>query len=87
MVAPTPSRSNFSAQAAASATRPIVLSAMTHSTALPSPFFRWPVMSAATALARFMVFSSRLSRTPPWRPSMVGRIPILGYLFVMVGEC
>ena len=32
IVEPTPSRSNFSAQAAASATRPIVLSAMTHST-------------------------------------------------------
>ena len=84
MVAPTPSRSNFSAQAALSATRPMVPSAMTHSTGLPSPFFKLVEIKSATAFARFMVFSSRLSRTPPCRPSMVGRIPILGYFFMVV---
>ena len=75
---PTPSRSNFSAQAALSATRPMVVSAMTHSTGEPSPLRRFLSISSFTALARLMVFSSRLSRIPPWRPSMVGRIPILG---------
>ena len=34
--------------------------------------------SRATALARFMVCVSSDSRTPPRRPSMVGRMPILG---------
>ena len=65
MVAPTPSRSNFSAQAALSATRPMVVSLMTHSTDEPSPLRRFEVINSATALAKAMVFSSRLSRTPP----------------------
>ena len=65
MVLPTPSRSNFSAQAADSATRPIVPSAMTHSTGEPSPLRRFAPISSATACARAIVFSSRLSRTPP----------------------
>ena len=65
MVEPTPSRSNFSAQAALSATRPMVLSAITHSTGEPSPLRKFSEMSLATDLAKFMVFSSRLSRTPP----------------------
>ena len=65
MVLPTPSRSNFSAQAALSATRPMVPSAMTHSTGEPSPFLRWVSMRFFTALAKAMVFTSKLSRTPP----------------------
>jgi hypothetical protein len=35
-------------------------------------------MSLATDLARFMVCVSSDSRTPPRRPSMAGRMPILG---------
>ena len=62
----------------------LVLTAMTHSTGLPSPFFRLVEISSATAFAKFIVFSSRLSRTPPWRPSIVGRIPIFGYFFMIL---
>ena len=65
MVAPTPSRSNFSWQAAVSATRPMVLSAMTQSTGVPSPLRKLWLIKSATACAKAMVFSSRLSLTPP----------------------
>ena len=78
MVEPTLFFSNFSAQAAASATLPMVVSAMTHSTGEPSPLRRLLLMSSATALANAIVFSSNDSLTPPWRPSMVGRMPIFG---------
>ena len=54
------------------------VSEMTHSTGEPSPLRRFSVINEATALARHMVFSSKLSRTPPCRPSIVGRMPILG---------
>ena len=65
MVLPTPSRVNFSSQAAASATRPMVLSAMTHSTGDPSPLCTFEEIRSATAWARAIVFSSNASRTPP----------------------
>ena len=51
MVAPTPSRSNLAAHAALSPTRPMVVSAITHSTGEPSPFFRFLLINSATAFA------------------------------------
>ena len=56
IVAPTPSRSNFSAQAALSATRPMVPSAITHSTGVPSPFFKLEVINSATAFPDSLFF-------------------------------
>src|SRR5689334_5000630 len=53
-------------------------SAITHSTALPFGYFRLDEINFAAALAMSMVCFSNDSRTPPRRPSIVGRIPILG---------
>ena len=78
MDTPTPSLRNFSAAAAASATPPIVVSAMTHSTFEPSGYRRDFEISLATDCACRMVWSSSDSRTPPRRPSIVGRIPTRG---------
>jgi hypothetical protein len=75
---PTPSRANFSAQRAASETPPMVVSAMTTSTGRPLAWRKLEVKKSAVERAIFMVCSSSDSRTPPRRPSMVGRIPILG---------
>ena len=57
---------------------PIVVSAITHSTLWPLGWRRLPEISFAAALAMPMVGTSRDSRGPPVRPSMVGRMPILG---------
>ena len=40
-------------------------------------------MSFAALSAIAMVCFSRLSRTPPHRPSIAGRIPILGYNIII----
>jgi hypothetical protein len=62
---PTFSRANFSAQAAASATPPIQVSAITHSTGLPFGYFREELISLAALSAIFMTCPSSDSRTPP----------------------
>ena len=56
----------------------MVLSAITHWTGRPQAYFSSFSYSSLTASAMAMVFSSTLSRTPLRRPSMVGRMPILG---------
>jgi len=81
-VAVTPARANCSAQAAASLTPPMVVSAIKHSTGLPFGYLSVPISSAA-ALAMFIVWTSSDSRTPLRRPSIVGRIPIFGITFVI----
>jgi len=62
---PTFSRSNFSAQAAASATPPMQLSAMTHSTGWPFGYFSDSLISFAALCAIFITWPSSDSRTPP----------------------
>ena len=56
----------------------MVVSAMTQDTGSPLGWRRLEI-SFAVALAMFMVCCSRLSRTP-LRPSIAGRMPILGRL-------
>ena len=82
MERPTPSLANFSAIWAASTTPPMQVSAMTHSTGRPLAWRRFSVSRSATALASAIVGPSRDSRTPFSRPSMVGRMPILGMLLI-----
>ena len=65
MTTPTPSLRNFSAHAAASGTRPMVESAMTHCTGVPSLYLSVLLINPATFLAISMVCSSNDSRTPP----------------------
>ena len=79
MVTATFSFLNLSAQAALSATLPMVVSEITHSTGVPSGYFNVLEISAATLFAIFIVWSSRDSRTPFILPSIVGRIPIFGH--------
>jgi hypothetical protein len=55
----------------------MVVSEITHCTGVPSGYFRVEI-SLAADLAMSMVDCSRLSLTPPQRPSMVGLMPILG---------
>ncbi len=78
-MATTFSVENWSATAAASAPPPMVVQPMTHCTGVPSGYRRFSLISAAAFFAMDMVCISKLSRTPPQRPSMTGRIPILGY--------
>jgi hypothetical protein len=69
---------NFSAHLAASDTPPMHVSAMTTSTAWPEAWRTFSASSRATFCAIPIVWPSNDSRTPPNRPSMVGRMPILG---------
>jgi hypothetical protein len=80
---PTFSRSNFAAQAAASAQPPMLVSAITHCTGEPSGYFSLAEISLAALLAMFMVCSSSDSRTPLRRPSITGRMPTLGKPFLL----
>jgi hypothetical protein len=78
METPTPSRENFFAAWVASATPPMQVSARTHSTGKPLAWRKFSSSSRATRLAIPIVCASKDSRTPFRRPSIVGRIPILG---------
>ena len=72
---------NLAAQAAASATRPMVVSAIITFTGSPLVYWMFSSKSFLAAFAIAIVCSSRPSRTfrGPRRPSMVGRMPITGY--------
>src|ERR1035437_5118242 len=54
------------------------VSAMTHSPRLPFGYRRLAEINFAADLAMSIVCFSSDSRTPPSRPSIVGRMPILG---------
>lgn len=64
-----------------SATRPIVVSAITTFTGSPLEYFRFSSNNFAADFAMFIVCSSRDSLTfsAPLRPSIVGLMPITGY--------
>src|SRR4051794_30665758 len=53
-------------------------SAITHSIGRPQACLRFAEISSAVALAIAMVNPSSDSRTPPYLPSIVGRMPTLG---------
>ena len=61
----------------------IVVSAITHSTASPPGWRSLADSSAAVRRAIAIVCSSKDSRTPLRRPSMIGRTPIRGKELVM----
>src|SRR4051794_6282215 len=54
------------------------VSAITHSTGRPHACRRFSEMNAAVDRAIPITCPSSDSRTPPYRPSIVGRIPIFG---------
>src|SRR5512143_4350551 len=78
METPTPSRENLAEAWAASATPPMHESAITHLTGSPLACTRFADRKSAVARAIPMVGSTSASRTPLRRPSIAGRMPILG---------